>query len=130
MKKLIAALTLTLAFTISSNAQIKKSTTAEEVTEIKEMASVEESKKEIASVEKSKKYAEELSAYLGLNDTQNQDFYRLFEQKNRTLEDKNISVERRKEVSRIIEAKIRASLDANQIEKLEKNPELFKRLIN
>ena len=130
MKKLIAALTLTLAFTISLNAQIKKSTTAEEVTEIKEMASVEESKKEIASVEKSKKYAEELSAYLGLNDTQNQDFYRLFEQKNRTLEDKNISVERRKEVSRIIEAKIRASLHANQSEKLEKNPELFKRLIN
>jgi exoribonuclease R len=130
MKKLIAALTLTLAFTISSNAQIKKSTTAEEVVEIKEMASVEQNKKEIVSIEKSKKDAEELTTYLGLNDKQNQDFYRLFEQKYRTIEDKNISDEKRKEVTKIIEAKIRASLDANQIDKLEKNPELFKRLIN
>ena len=120
MKKLIAALTLLLAFTISSNAQNKKSTTAEKVIE----------KKEMESVEKSKKDTEELTTYLGLNDTQNKDFYRLFEQKYRTLEDKNLSVERRKEVSRIIEAKIRASLDVNQIDKLEKNPELFKRLIN
>ena len=133
MKKLIAALTLTLAFTISSNAQIKKSTTAEEVVEIKAMSPVVhvvQSKKEIVSIEKSKKDAEELTTYLGLNDSQNQDFYRLFEQKYRTLEDKNLSIERRKEVSRIIEAKIRATLDANQIEKLENNPELFKRLIN
>ena len=97
MKKLIAALTLTLAFTISSNAQIKKSTTAEEVVEIKEMASVEQNKKEIVSIEKSKKDAEELTTYLGLNDKQNQDFYRLFEQKYRTIEDKNISDEKRKE---------------------------------
>jgi len=120
MKKIIAALTLLLAFSISANAQNKKSTTAEKVQE----------KKELTSVEKGKKEAEELTAYLGLNDTQNADFYRLFEQKHRTLEDKNLSVERRKEVARIIEAKIRASLDGNQIEKLEQNPELFKKLIN
>jgi hypothetical protein len=120
MKKLIAALTLMFVFSINANAQDKKSTTALNVLE----------KKEITSVEKSKKDAEELTAYLGLNEAQNKDFYRLFEQKHRTLEDKNLSVERRKEVSRIIEAKIRASLDGNQIEKLEKNPELFKKLIN
>jgi hypothetical protein len=29
-----------------------------------------------------------------------------------------------------MDAKIRASLDGNQIEKLEKNPELLKKLIN
>jgi LAS superfamily LD-carboxypeptidase LdcB len=120
MKKIIAVLTLLLAFTINANAQNKKSTTAVKV----------QDKKELTSVEKGKKDAEELTAYLGLNDTQNADFYRLFEQKHRTLEDKNLSVERKKEVSRIIEAKIRASLDGDQIQKLEKNPELIERLIN
>lgn len=120
MKKLIATLTLMFAFTISSNAQDNKLTKAEDVLETKERASVEKSKKE----------AEELTAYLGLNDIQNENFYRLFEHKNRMLEDNNLPVERRAEVLKIIEAKIRASLDANQIDKLEKNPKLFKKLIN
>jgi len=120
MKKLIAALTLLLAFTISANAQEKKSIAAEQT----------QDKNELTSAEKGKKDAAELTEFLGLNATQNVDFYRLFEQKHRTLEDKNMSVERRKEVARIIEAKIRASLDGYQIERLEKNPELLKRLIN
>lgn len=109
MKKLIAVLTLFLAFTINANAQDKNSQT---------------------SAEKGKKEAAELSEYLGLNETQTQDFARLFIQKNTILETQDITEERKAELSRVIEAKIRASLDANQTEKLEKKPDLFKRLIN
>ncbi|WP_333600677.1 hypothetical protein [Flavobacterium sp.] len=108
MKKLIAALTLLLAFTINANAQDKKV---------------------LSSAEQGKKEAADLTAYLGLNETQNADFARLFEQKHQTLEEA-LTPERKKELARVIEAKIRASLDADQTNKLEKNPELFKRLIN
>jgi hypothetical protein len=71
-----------------------------------------------------------LTEFLGLNDTQNADFARLFAQKHTVLEDKTLSAERKQELTRVMDAKIRASLDGNQIEKLEKNPELLKKLIN
>jgi len=60
----------------------------------------------------------------------NENFAKLFEQKFTILEDKNLEQERRTELSRVIEAKIRGTLDGNQMEKLEKNPELLKKLIN
>lgn len=109
MKKLIAALTLMLAFSINANAQDKK---------------------ELTATEKGKKEAAELTQFLGLTPTQNDDFYRLFEQKHRILEDATLSAERRVEVNKVIEAKIRATLDGVQMEKLEKNPDLLKKLIN
>ena len=109
MKKLIAVVTLLLAFSINANAQDKS---------------------ELTSTDKGKKEAAMLTEYLGLNDTQNADFTRLFTQKYTVLEDKTLSAERKQELSRVIDAKIRASLDGNQIEKLEKNPELLKKLIN
>ena len=109
MKKLIAVLTLFLAFTIGANAQDKNAST---------------------SLDKGKKEAAELTQYLGLDQSMNEAFARLFEQKNAVLEDKSLSQERRTELSRVIEAKIRASLDGKQIEKLEQNQELFKKLIN
>ena len=117
MKKLIAVLTLFLAFTISANAQDKKATTS----------SLETS---TSSLEKGKKEAAELSEFLGLDKTMTENFSMLFEQKNTVLQDKNMSQERKTELSRVIEAKIRASLDSKQTEKLEKNPDLLKRLIN
>jgi hypothetical protein len=121
MKKIFAALTLILAFTINANAQEKTQALTAEKFQIK---------KELPSAEKGKKDAALLTEFLGLNATQNVDFFRLFEQKHKILEDQNLSEERRKEVARIIEGKIRASLDGYQIEKLEKNPELLKRLLN
>ena len=110
MKKLIAVLTLFLAFTINANAQDKNTPTS--------------------SLEKGKKEAAELTEYLALDKSINEAFTRLFEQKNSILEDKNLSQERKTELSRVIEAKIRATLDAKQTERLEKNPELLKRLTN
>jgi hypothetical protein len=108
MKKFIAALTLLLAFSINANAQDKK---------------------ELTSAEKGKKEAVALSQYLDLNETMTSDFERLFEQKHRTLEDKTLSQERRSEVARIIEMKIRATLSDAQMEKLTSNKDLFKSLI-
>ena len=109
MKKLIAALTLILAFSINVNAQDKKI---------------------IPSHEKGKKEAAELTDFLSLDQKQNENFARLFEQKSAILEDVNLSKERKTELSRVIEAKIRASLDESQMEKLEKNTILFEMLIH
>lgn len=108
MKKLVAVLTLFLAFTINANAQDKNA----------------------SSLEKGKKEAAELTEYLHLDQSTNDAFTRLFEQKNSILEDKNISQERRTELARVIEAKINATLDEKQMDKLNKNPELLKRLLN
>jgi hypothetical protein len=124
MKKVIAALTLILAFSINANAQKKapiKQAAPKEVT----TAVVQK----VSAAEAGKSEANELSKYLGLNETQTNDFTRLLEQKHRTLEE-NLTPERKKELSKVIEAKIRASLDANQTDKLEKNKELFNKLIN
>ena len=109
MKKLIAALTLMLAFSISANAQDKSA---------------------VSSHDKGKKEAAELTQFLALSQTQNENFARLFEQKSTILEDINLSPERRAEFSRVIEAKIRASLDEKQMERLEKNTVLFEKLIH
>ena len=79
--------------------------------------------------EKGKKEAVALAEYLQLDQTMTADFQRLFEQKHRTLEDKTLSQERRAEVSRIIEMKIRATLTEAQMEKLQANKDLFKSLI-
>ncbi len=108
MKKFIAALTLLLAFSINANAQDKK---------------------ELSTAEKGKKDAVALAQYLDLNESMTADFERLFEQKYRTLADKTLSQERREEVSRIIEMKIRATLSEAQMEKLTVNKDLFKSLI-
>ena len=109
MKKLIAALTLMLAFSINANAQDKNV---------------------VSSHDKGKKEAAELTQFLALDQTQNENFARLFEQKSTILEDINLSPERRAEFSRVIEAKIRASLDEKQMERLEKNTVLFEKLIH
>ena len=109
MKKLIAALTLILAFSINANAQDKYSP---------------------SSYDLGKKQAAELTEYLGLDKIQNENFARLFEQKISVLDNKDLTQERKDEFSRVIEAKIRASLDSNLMDKLEKNQELFQKLIH
>ena len=109
MKKLIAALTLLIAFSISANAQDKKATTSHDLAQ---------------------KDATELATFLKLDQTSSDNFLRLFELKYTTLEDKNLSAERKKSLSSAIEAKIRATLDGAQMEKLEKNKALYTKLIN
>jgi hypothetical protein len=105
MKKLIAALTLLLAFTINANAQERK----------------------MSNDEAAKMDAVKLAEYLDLKGTQQEDFMRLFQMKHATLNDPNVSVERKKEMSRVVEAKLRASLTTDQLQKLDANPEMLAR---
>ena len=112
MKKLIAALTLLLAFSINANAQDKSSIG-------------------LSPAEKGVKQAAELSGYLGLDKTMNENFAKLFEYKYEVIDDINTSPERKAEMLKAVEGKIRGTLDGTQMEILEKkNPELFKKLIN
>lgn len=108
MKKLIAAITLLLAFTINANAQDKKAVGT--------------------PIELAKKEAAELSTAVGLTPTQVEDFVRLFESKNKTLQETNLSAERKTALANVIEAKIRATLDEKQTAKLEKNQALLTKL--
>jgi hypothetical protein len=112
MKKIIALLTLLLAFSINANAQEKAGYIG------------------LNSTEKAAKQAAELSEFLGLEDTMKENFAKLFEQKFQILENKEITEERKKELSRVIEAKISGTLDSDQMERLKKNPELLNKLIN
>ncbi|MGC4040269.1 MAG: hypothetical protein QM710_05665 [Flavobacterium sp.] len=111
MKKIIAALTLLFAFSINAHAQDKGYVG-------------------LTNGEKAKKQAAEISEYLGLDQTMQTNFVALFEYKIEVLNDKNATAERKAEMSKVVEAKIRGTLDGNQMDKLEKNPELLKRLIN
>lgn len=112
MKKIIAVLTLLLAFSINASAQDKSGYVG------------------LTNTEKANKQASELSEYLGLDKTMQTNFASLFEYKFQVLNDKLATQERKTEMSRIVEAKIRGSLDGTQMEKLEKNPDLLNRLIN
>ena len=118
MKKLITVVILMLAFSINVNAQDKKAAT--DSVALKELAP------DVAG----KKQAYELSDFLKLTDTQRDDFARLLIMKYETLQIKELSQERKTELSRVMEAKIRASLSSAQMEKLEANTKLFKSLIN
>ncbi len=125
MKKLIAALTLLLAFSINANAQTKKTAVANVATNV-----ANKDVKTPTANELAKKDATDLTAFLKLTPTETDNFTRLFELKYTTLQDKTLSDERKLSLSRAVEAKLRASLNAEQTDKLEKNKALFTRLIN
>jgi hypothetical protein len=108
MKKLVFVLTLLFAFTINANAQESK-------------VSVEDNARKEASL---------LSETVKLTGTQKEDLYRLFEMKYRTLEDKSLSLERKKEFLNIVMMKIKATFNDEQMKQLESNPELLDRIRN
>ena len=122
MKKIVFILTAMLAFSLNSTAQTKAELSKEE------MLKQEIIKKQNPEAT-AKSDAMELSKFLGLNDSQTTNFYYLFESKYKNLQN-DLSPERKAELSRIIEAKIRATLDDKSMSKLEGNKELFNKLIN
>lgn len=107
MKKLIAVLTLFLAFGFSANAQ-----------EGKKMNADEAAKADVVR----------LAELVPLQGTQEQDFIRLFVMKHNILNDASASQEKKKEITRIVDGKIRATLNAEQIQRLEANPDAFAKL--
>jgi len=106
MKKLLFIFALICAFSFNASAQNQKT----------------------VSQESAKKDAVALAKLVGLKDNQTEDFYHLFEMKYQILEDKTLSVERKDELERMMDAKIRATLDEKQMAILEANKELYTKL--
>lgn len=103
MKKLIAVLTLMLAFTINANAQDRK----------------------VANEQAAKADVQKLTEAVALKPEQQQNFLALFQMKHNILNDANVAQERKAEMSRVVAAKLRATLTSGQMEKLEANPTLL-----
>ena len=124
MKKIIAVLTLVLAFSFGANAQDKTVLSKEEI------AKNEKLKKELPPEVAGKNDAIELVKYVGLDESKAEVYGRLFAKKHKVLATEGLTAEKKAELTRSIEAKLRAGLTAEQMEKLDRNPELLKKLIN
>jgi hypothetical protein len=119
MKKLLFIIAL-ITFSFSANAQTSKTLS----TEVKDKSVV------LSPAEAAKADAKQVQQLLGLTDSKTQDFIGLFQQKYETMAAKEFSKERRAELSRVIELKLRASLTDTQMQTLEANQDLYKKLIN
>lgn len=109
MKKLLGALVLFLAFTVNASAQETFKKVDEKV----------EAKSNLAA----------LSEVVPVQGTLSQDLFRLFEYKYRNLNE-NLSADKKAELAKIIELKLRATLTAEQMQSIEKKPGLLKKLTN
>ena len=107
MKKIIATTALLFVVTLTANAQYKRTETA---------------------AARTKDQVAELHKLVKLNESQNTQIFYILEEKNNTLEIKDLSDERKKALSRSIEANMKHALTPDQIEKLEKNPEFLNKL--
>lgn len=108
MKKIFFLLALFFAFSINMSAQEK-----DETPQVQAKAD-----------------AVKVSELLKLDDMYREAVYHLFEMKYKTLADKTLPVERKKELSKIIEAKLRATFSGEQMAILESKKEFFDHLIN
>ena len=109
MKNLLGALVLFLAFTVNASAQ--------------------ESFKKVDEKIEAKANLEALSKVITLEGTLSQDLLGLFEYKYRNLNE-NLSAEKKAELAKIIELKLRATLDEKQMINIEKKEGLLKQLTN
>jgi hypothetical protein len=104
MKKIVALLVLFFAFSFNASAQEKT---------INELA---------------KEDAKLLCDYLELKGAIVNDFVTLFEMKHETFQNEGVSEERKAYLSDIIEKKILATLDSSDIEKLDMEPSIMKKV--
>ena len=105
MKKIIALLTLFFAFTMNVAAQ--------DNAKVAELA---------------KKDVEALKTLTRITPQNEATFIALFSRKHEAYSQANLSDERKKIVAKSVDAKLRATLDADQMTKLEANPEVLKKL--
>ena len=110
MKKILSILVLFVAFTINANAQEK---------EFKKVDEKVEAKANLAA----------LSEVVQLDAKVSQDLFGLFEYKYRNLNE-NLSTERKTELARIIDLKLRATLTSEQMQLIESKQGLLKKLTN
>lgn len=104
MKKIVALLVLFFAFSFNASAQEKT---------INELA---------------REDAKLLCDYLEIKGDIVNDFVTLFEMKHETFQTEGVSEERKAVMSDIVEKKILATLDASDIEKLNMEPTIMKKL--
>jgi hypothetical protein len=120
MKKIVAALTLLLAFSISANAQDEKTT--------QEKKAYAKEKVALTPPEASRKDADAITEFLRLDAKMRENFVGLFRMKHEVMQDPSSTIERKKEMSRIVGLKIEASIDANLLQKLKANTALYQQL--
>jgi len=104
MKKLIAVVTLFFAFAVGANAQ-----------EDKKMDAVNAAKAD----------AVKMTEKLNLTPDQQSAFVNLFVMKHQMMNDTNATDAKKKEVTEVMNAKIRATLTPDQNQTLDNNPELL-----
>jgi hypothetical protein len=99
MNKIITTIVLLLTVAFNSYAQDKKGT----------------------NQELAKSDAQDIATVLKLSENNQQDFYRLFLMKQEVLNNPDLTIERKKEMVRIVGLKIEASIDGNQLNELKKS---------
>ena len=129
MKKILFVLTIFCFSATAVNAQTKKATETAKPVEVVKKTEETINFIPVDAVALAKVDATDIKNLLNLDDIWTQNFYRLFEQKYKA-QNENLSLERKTGLNRIIEGKIRASLNPEQMAKLEAKEELFKRLVN
>lgn len=108
MKKIITLFVLFFAFSINASAQ----STAADIDR------------------NAKKDLEALMSVVKVDNNMQMPFFNLFKKKHEDLAAQSISVAKKNEISSIIEAKLRASLSADQTIELEKHSSVFAQLIS
>lgn len=122
MKKIIALFVIMVGFSFTANAQQKKAAVK---TTAATTANVDAKQQKIQADAKADLNA--LNAVVKLSDADKQSIQGLFEYKYR-LHGEGLSQERKDVLSQTIDAKIRATLSADQVAKLDANPKLLKQL--
>ena len=123
MKKIIALLVFTLAFSINANAQQKRPVKPAASTTT--TAKADDAPTDFKTAARNDVAA--LSKVVAFTGTQEQDFYNLFKYKHEVMA-ADITQERRDNLSMSIEAKLRAGLTPEDMKKLESDPALLKKL--
>ena len=113
MKKVLSIFVLLFAFSFAANAQAEKATT----------------QKELSIEEKAKQNVESLSAVMDLTNPMTESLNQLFYRKYKMLSKENITVAEKQGISNEIDAKLRATLNDELIQKLIAK-DLYKNLIN
>ena len=120
MKKIIISCLLMLAVSVNAIAQNKKKITTVETNEVVKLTPKQAGKKDGAAI----------AQFLGLDENLTIAFSNLFEMKHEKMQNSNETNESKKEMSRIVGLKIKASIDSNQFEKLKANTSLYDQLMS
>ena len=120
MKKIIISCLLMLAVSVNAIAQNKKKITTVETNEVVKLTPKQAGKKDGVAI----------AQFLGLDENLTIAFSNLFEMKHEKMQNSNETNESKKEMSRIVGLKIKASIDSNQFEKLKANTSLYDQLMS